>query len=228
MSRPRLASGAVAAFGFAYLAAFSAMRTQYDRFVLPAITLLAIAGASWICAQLDRRLRPRTAAGVVIGAALLVVWSAAAGSREEAAWDPGADYRATMSAWIAENVPPSATLVIESDTLPLLQTVYDPGDQGRRFQASLRAAFEKLHPHLVRRIIKVQFIAAVYNYDPTLLDSADVFFLTSSQNREFIGANRAVLAEPAAFYDALDARATVVHQTAGLHEKLLLYVTGTR
>jgi len=224
ITRPRQPSGAVAALGLAYLAAFSVMRTQYDRFVLPAIALLAIAGASWIVAQLARRLGRRAASAVAIAAALLVVGFVATRPVREHA-EGGPDYRAAMFAWIAEHVPPTATLVLESDTLPLLQTVYDPGDQDGRFQASLRAAFQKRYPDLIRNVVKVQLIAAVYNYDPKRLESGNVFFLASSQNREFIGANRTVLAQPAAFYEVLDARAAVVHQTGGLHEALLLYAT---
>src|SRR4029077_3200785 len=51
-SKPREPTGALAVFGLLQFAAFSAMRSQYDRFVLPAITLLGISGASWICIQL--------------------------------------------------------------------------------------------------------------------------------------------------------------------------------
>jgi hypothetical protein len=223
----RQPSAALAAFGLAQLAAFSLMRSQYDRFVLPAIALLAIAGASWLHAQFAQRIGPKTAAAFAIVVAALTLWSAVERFRLEApeTANPGADYRAEMFAWIAENVPPSATLVLESDTLPLLQTVCDPGDRGGRFRASLRRAFEKRHPNLVRTIIKVQLIAAVYNYDPKLLQADDVFFLASSQNRELIAANRALLPEPAAFYDALDTRATVIHETGGFHERLLLYAT---
>jgi hypothetical protein len=227
--RPWRASGALAAFGLLYFTAFSAMRTQYDRFVLPAVALLCIAGASWVVTQLATRVGPRTATALVMAAAPLILWSAAARFRREMPLvvNPGADYRAEMVGWIAENVPPSASLVFESDTLPLLQTVYDPGDSADRpFQASLRKAFERRHPHLPERIIKAQFIAAVYNYDPELLEHGRVFFLASSQNREFIAANRAALAAPAAFYDALDAHAAVVHETGGFHERLILYASG--
>jgi hypothetical protein len=114
---------------------------------------------------------------------------------------------------------------MESDTLPLLQVIYDRGDRPSRFQAGLQEAFEKAHPGFVKNIIKCQFIAAVYNYDPKLLEPDGVFFLASSQNREFIDYNRAVLPEPAAFYEVLDRRATVVHEGEGMHERLRLYVT---
>ena len=202
------------------------MQTQYDRFVLPGITLLCIAGAAWTCRLVVEALPRWASAGVITIACLLVLWSVRTRSIAEEPRDPGPDYRAEMLAWIEANVPSSATLVIESDTLSLVQTVYDPGDEGGRFQRTLRGAFEKLHPHLVKRIVKAQFIAAVYNYDPKLLEGPNVFFLASSQNRPFIALNRAVLPEPTAFYEALDARATVVHET-GFHEKLLLYSTSS-
>jgi len=224
--RPREPVGALAVYGAVQFVAFSLMRSQYDRFVLPAITLLCIAGASWICAML-RRVRAWLPAAAAAVAVPLVLWSAALAFQQPL---PGnetqrPDYRAGMFAWIAANVPASATLLIESDTMPLLQTVYDPGDRASPFQDALRDAFEKLHPGFVRRVIKCQYIAAVYNYDPTLLASDDVFFLASSQNRDFIDRNAAVLAEPAAFYRALDARARVIHEEEGLHETLRLYAT---
>jgi hypothetical protein len=130
-----------------------------------------------------------------------------------------------MLGWIAQNVPASATLVVESDTMPLLQTVYDPGADGRPFRVALQRAFEARYPTLVKRVVKAQFIAAVYNYSPAQLDEAGVYFLASSQNRAFIELNRTVLVEPAAFYDALDQRATLVHEAGGAHEGLQLYVT---
>jgi len=218
--------GALAVYGILQFAAFSLMRSQYDRFVLPAIALLCIVGSAWLCSQLAR-VRPWLATTVVLLAAPLVLWSAAVGFGQEL---PGSensrpDYRREMFAWIEANVPASATLVIESDTMPLLQAIYDRSDRPSRFQAGLQAAFEKAHPSFVKNIIKCQFIAAVYNYDPKLLEPDGVFFLASSQNREFIDYNRAVLPEPAAFYDVLDRRATVVHEGEGMHERLLLYVT---
>jgi hypothetical protein len=199
------------------------MQTQYDRFVLPAITVLAIAGTSWICAQVATRVGAVTATLVAVVASGLVLWSATARLAAEPPMESEPNYRAEMFDWIAANVPPSAKLVIESDTMPLLQTVYDPVDRGLGFQAVLKEAFERAHPMLVRDIVKSQFIAAVYNYDLNLLDAGEVFFLASSQNRELIAVNRDLLPEPARFYEALDARATVVHQTGGFREKLLLY-----
>jgi hypothetical protein len=223
-TRPREPIGAIAVYGLVQLAAFSLMRSQYDRFVLPAITLLSIAGASWLCVQLAR-IRPWVPRAFVVVAIPLVLWGDAVAFRAPL---PGSetdlpDYRRDMFDWIAAEVPPSATLLIESDTMPLLQIAYDRGDRQSPFQDELRRAFEKLHPRFVRKITKCQFIAAVYNYDPKLIESPDAFFLASSENREFIAHNRAVLTEPAAFYDALDGRATVVHVSGGYHEKLVLY-----
>lgn len=223
---PRKPAGAFAIYGLLQLAAFSLSRSQYDRFVLPAIALLSAVGAAWLSAQLAR-IRPWVSTVVVLVAAPLVLWSAAAGFDRALPgsenWRP--DYRGEMFAWIEANVPPTATLVIESDTMPLLQTIYDRGDRDSRFQDALQQAFEKAHPRFVKKIIKCQFIAAVYNYDTKLLEPDGVLFLASSQNREFIDDNRAVLPEPAAFYEALDRRATVLHEGEGLHERLLLYVT---
>jgi hypothetical protein len=223
-TRPREPIGAIAVYGLVQFAAFSLMRSQYDRFVLPAITLLTIAGVSWICVQLAR-LRPWVPSAFAVVTIPLVLWGAAVAFREPL---PGSetdrpDYRRDMFDWIAAKVPPSATLLIESDTMPLLQIAYDRGDRKSPFQDELRRAFEKLHPRFVRKITKCQFIATVYNYDPKLIEARDAFFLASSENREFIDHNRAVLPEPAAFYEALDARATIVHESGGYHERLVLY-----
>ena len=221
-------AGALALSSILQFAAFSLMQTQYDRFVLPAIVFLSIVGAAWFCAQLAR-IRPWAEPIVVLLAAPLVLWSAAVGFERDL---PGSenrrpDYRLEMFEWIEANVPASATLVIESDSMPLLQTIYESGDRDSPFQDALREAFEKAHPHFVKNIIKTQYIAVVYNYDPKLLEPDGVFFLASSQNRDFIHYNRAILPDPAAFYEALDRRATVVHEGGGLHETLLLYVTGS-
>jgi hypothetical protein len=223
---PSKPTGALAVYGILQFTAFSLMRSQYDRFVLPAIALLCIVGCAWLCMQLAR-IRTWLPATVALLAAPLVLWSAAVGFGRDL---PGSensrpDYRREMFAWIEANVPASATLVIESDTMPLLQAIYDRGDGPSPFQVGLQAAFEKAHPSFVKNIVKCQFIAAVYNYDPKLLEPDGVFFLASSQNRDFITYNRAVLPEPAVFYDALDRRATVVHEGEGMHERLLLYVT---
>ena len=90
-----------AIYGLLQLAAFSFARSQYDRFVLPALALLSIVGAAWVCAQLAR-IRPWVSTGVVVVLAPLVLWSAAIaferplpGSEN---WRP--DYRDEMFGWI--------------------------------------------------------------------------------------------------------------------------------
>lgn len=221
--RPRRPVGALALFALAHIGGFSLMQTQYDRFVLPAITLLCIAGVAWLCTYMRTHTGALSASLWAVVAAVGVCWMTTERVAAERPLDVEPNYRAEMFAWIAANVPASARLIVESDTMPLLQTVYDPVDRGLRFQLALRAAFEKRHPALPRDVVKAQYIAAVYNYDPQLLDADGVYFLASSQNREFIAANRDLLPEPLRFYAALDARATVVHQTAGFREQLLLY-----
>jgi hypothetical protein len=236
IAAPRSAFGAIGWLGVLYLAVFSAMRSQYDRFALPPIALLAASGAALVPHLFGRIGGARVAAASTAAAALMLLWSAAAQRRElqdapppEPSAAVNFDYRAEMLGWIEENVPRNATFLFESDTLPLLQMAYDPGDDPGPFSALLRAAFERVHPRLPGRILKTQFIAAVYNYDPKLLDDAPVYFLASSQNRRYIAENRAALPEPAAFYDALDARgATIVHQSSGYHELLQLYAVGAR
>jgi len=226
---PRKTIVAIGLFGLLYFALFSVMRTQYDRFALPAMALLCIAGAVWLGAQITKRIGARAASGFALVVAAWIASSAGArlmrDLREPAA--PADDYRYEMFPWIADHVPANATLVFESDTLQLLQTVYDPGDDEDRFHVELRRAFERVHPRLPKRIVKAQFIAAVCNYDPKQLDDGPLFFLASSQNRAYITANRDSLPEPATFYAALDARARVVHETGGVHEQLILCYRGT-
>ncbi len=228
--RPRTPLGALALLAVVDLLAFSLMQSQYDRFALPGIALLCVAGAAWVSAQIAC-VAPPAAAGAIAVVLSLIVAAVATGAVRSAAppVSPASDdYRADMFEWISANVPPTATLIFESDTLPLVQEAYDAGDRGGRFQPALRQAFEQLHPHRPARIIKTQLIAAIYNYDPSLLDGEEVFFLGSSQNRAYVADNRARLADPAAFYDALDARANVVHETAGDRERLVLYAVGPR
>jgi hypothetical protein len=221
-------AGALALYAIVQLAAFSLMRTQYDRFVLPPIVFLCTVGAAWFYLQLGR-IRPWAKRSVMLLATGLVAWAAAMGLERDlpGGENRGRDYRQEMFAWIAANVPASATLVIESDVMPLLQTIYDRDDRESPFRDRLRAAFENAHPHFVRNVIKSQFIGAVYNYDPKLLEPDGVFFLASSQNRDFIHHNRELLIEPAAFYAALDRRATVVHEQPAAFETLRLYCTGS-
>jgi hypothetical protein len=221
---PRRPLGAMAAFGLLYLAAFSLMQTQYDRFVLPPIALLCATGASVLPALLRAR-APRLNAAVVLLAAPLIVWPAL---RRPPALPPdfGPDNRAEMFAWIARHVPPDAAILIESDTMPLLQMIHDPGDPaGRRFQTALRAAFERRHPTFPRGIVKAQYIGAVYNYDPAHLRNPRAYFLASSRNRELIERERDRLPGPAAFYQALDRAALPVHEADGYRERLVLYAT---
>ncbi|MEO8605433.1 MAG: hypothetical protein ABI629_22885, partial [bacterium] len=139
---------------------------------------------------------------------------------------PDPDYRAEMMTWILDRLPETAVLMFESDTLPLLQTMYDPGSAGRPFPVALRSAFARTHPHLPRDLIKTQFIAAIYNYDPELLDDGQVFFLSSSQSRHYFADHPTTMTAPTAFYAALDARGVVVHQSEGNHEQLTLYEIG--
>lgn len=218
-------AGALAAFAVLYLAVFSFMHTQYDRFGLPPIALLAAAGSAAWCQTVTWLAGKRFAAPIAVATALPVLWMSAAPLRTVSPVSAARedDYRASMFAWILQHVPRRATLLFESDTLPLLQTVYDPGREGP-FSRSLRAAFDRTYPRLPARILKTQFIGTVYNYDPTLLDG-EVFFLASSRNRQYIAANRTTLSAPAAFYEKLDASARVVHETAGPQERLLLYAT---
>lgn len=222
--RPRSPCGALALFALAHIVGFSLMQTQYDRFVLPAITLLCSAGAVWLCTYMRTHVGSAGASLWALVAAVGVFWVTAERVALERPLDVEPNYRAEMFDWIAAHVPPSAKLVIESDTMPLLQTVYDPVDRGLRFQAALRQAFERRHPRLVHNVVKAQYIATVYNYDPALLDTGgEVYFLASSLNREFIAANSDLLAQPLRFYEALDARASLLHQTGGFREQLLLY-----
>ncbi len=226
--QPRRPQAPVAAFALLYLAGFSAMRTQYDRFALPGIALLCIAGTAAICALLTALVGRRVATGLAAAAVVAVIWSAAPTPSAMLPSElPDTDYRAEMFEWVTANLSPTATLLFESDTLPLLQEAYDPGVPDAPFATSLRQAFTRRHPRLPKTILKTQYIGAVYNYDPKLLQGDQVFFLASSRNRPYIEDNRTVLAEPAAFYEALDAAgASVVHETGGVHEQLILYAVG--
>ncbi len=226
--QPRRPHAPVAAFALLYLAGFSAMRTQYDRFALPGIALLCIAGAAWACALLAALVGRRAATALAAAAVVAVIWSASPTPSAMLPSElPDNDYRAEMFEWITANLSPTATLLFESDTLPLLQEAYDPGVPNAPFATSLRQAFTRRHPRLPQTILKTQYIAAVYNYDPKLLQGDQVYFLASSRNRQYIADNRTVLAEPAAFYEALDAAgARVVHETGGVHERLILYAVG--
>jgi len=226
--RLRTAGGALGGFALAYLAAFSAMRSQYDRFALPALALLCVVGAAWLCA-LATRLDKRAGAAVAAAASAATLWLARPTIPPPAPAVPlETDYRADMFEWITTHLSPTATLLFESDTLPRLQTAYDPAAPDSPFSRAMREAFERLNPRLPHRILKAQFIAAIYNYDPALLDQDDVYFLGSSQTRHALADTPERMTVPAAFYAALDPRATVVHQSSGYHELLTLYAVRPR
>ena len=217
--------GALSIFALLYLVGFSLMRSQYDRFALPPLALLCVTGAAVFCGYPDRRKSPLFTASVCLALAPLILWSAAVGFRRETVWNEsdGVDYRAEMLDWIDGNVPRQALLLIESDTLPLLQTAHDEGAADRGFERELRQAIHARHPGLPERVHKAQFVTAIYNYDPQLLDGGEVYFLASSQNREWILSNREVLEQPARFYDVVDRRGRLLHQNGGAHERLRLY-----
>src|SRR4029077_20421556 len=74
-TRPREPTGALALYGLVQFTAFSLMRSQYDRFVLPSIALLCIAGTSWICAGLAHVSAGVARAFSVVAIALVLWWA---------------------------------------------------------------------------------------------------------------------------------------------------------
>jgi hypothetical protein len=225
---PSKPTGALAVYGILQFTAFSLMRSQYER-----------VRSTGDCAPVYRRLRlallaarPRSGPGCRRPSRCSRHrWSVVGGRRLRT--------RASRQREFASRLSPGDVRLDRSerarfrdarDRVGHHAAASDdlrPRRRPQPFQAGLQAAFEKAHPSFVKNIVKCQFIAAVYNYDPKLLEPDGVFFLASSQNRDFIAYNRAVLPEPAAFYEALDRRATVAHEGEGMHERLLLYVTGS-
>lgn len=217
---------ALAAMGIVQFVAFSFMRSQYDRFGLPPIALLGVVGIAYSF-SLSLRVVGHAATGLVslALAATLGRYGQIQGRAFQPFENAAGDYRATMVRWIEGNVSSQARLVFESDTLPVVQIAYEPSAAVGSFAAELRRAFEVRHPRFPRDVLKAQFIAAIYNYSPELLVPGGVYFLASTQNRRPIVESRALFPEPAAFYDALAARADVVFEARGFHEDLVLYRT---
>lgn len=216
---------ACAVFGLAYLVLFSFLKTQYDRFMLPGLALLVVAGAAEALRRLDAALEGRSrlaraAPAAVLCAAMLVTAVARSRTQDPRRRVGESDYRAEMLGWMLSHLPSHATLVLESDTLPLLQTTLSPGGA---FSAGLREAFRRKYPQVPERVIKVQYIGGVVGYEPSLLEEEGGYFLVSTLNQSFLLAHRQEYPWATAFFLGLDRRGSVVHRTRGTQEALLLY-----
>ncbi|MFA5138861.1 MAG: hypothetical protein WC728_06460 [Elusimicrobiota bacterium] len=198
----------LAQYGVATLVLFALSRTQYDRFVIPGLVVLCCVGVA-VMARGMERLTPRQRAAA-IGLASILLTACAWNVRTHRPRE-GPDVRGEMASFVYDEMTPADTLILESDTLPLLQTAFDPG--GGRFEALLAKAVRKAHPSLPGRIIKAQYIGGVYNYDPKLLEGG-AYFLGSSLNR----------ASMPEFYQAVDSKCRAVLTKVSSDEELTLFV----
>jgi hypothetical protein len=207
----------VAVFACFYAVLFSLFQSQYERFILPAAALLVVAGASY-GVDLAARRPLAVRAGAAAGALLIALSAAGAGPIE----DGGPDPRAEMLSRLLRDLPDDATVIYESDAVPLLQTAMEPGFEGSRFRSELHDAFVRFVPAGNRRWLKAQFIGGVANYEPDLLDSPQAYFLGSSKNSAFLRSHRSRFPEPNRFLDALEGRCRPLEAVSGGGEELVL------
>ena len=227
--RSRSALGTISGFSIGYFVVFSLLRSQYDRFILPALALAVICGTVYALRAVDSWILPgrrHLACTAVLAMTVLAMTPWFVRNRihhphqRHVAASGEVDHRRQMFDWLMENLPAHSTLIYESDTLPLLQIAYDPPEAEGRLQRELRSSFARHHPVTDRTFIKAQFIGGVVNYEPELLLGPRTYFLESSRNRRYIDENAETLTEPKAFYDTMTPCSAVVHEVEGRDETL--------
>jgi hypothetical protein len=205
-------------FPWLVVAAFTAVRTQEDRYILIAMP--------WLCAAIGvflgdavsrRRSRPRgrwiaprrtaMAAAALILVSLMAVelWQRTSplvliGKAEE-------NPRWVMQRWLLRHTPRGGTVWVESDRLPLLQATF--ADPGGRLQELLQKAFRQSYPEFDARVLKGELVERVASFDPRLITDKHVdLAVACDRNVQYIQGAGSAFAAQRAFYAALAERGT--------------------
>jgi hypothetical protein len=192
-------------FPWLVVGAFTAVRTQEDRYILIAMPWLCAAIGIFLCDAVSRRRHTAIAAAglILVGLMTFDLWRQASPlvlvstADEHPRW--------TMQRWLIRHTPPGRTVWLESDALPLLQATF--ADPGGRLQQRLQEAFRQAYPQFDARILKGGFVERVANFDPRLVTEKHVdLALACDRSIQYVQGAGAELAAPRAFYAALAER----------------------
>jgi hypothetical protein len=195
-------------FPWLVVGAFTAARTQEDRYILIAMP--------WLCAAIGvlvgdalstvpRRTSIAAASLILVALMTFELWARASplvliGNVEE-------NQRWVMQRWLIQHAPPGATVWIESDVLPLLQITF--AEPGGRLQQLVQAAFRQAYPDFDVRVLKGELVERVANFDPRLITEKHVdLAVTCDRNVQYVQGARSEFASQRAFYAALAERGT--------------------
>lgn len=207
----------VGLFPWLVLGAFTAFRTQEDRYVLIAIPWLCAAIGvlvSDVFATIARRTRI-----VAMGVGLLLVTPMAGelwartkplvlvGHVEE-------NQRSVLQRWLIRHAPPGGTIWVESDLLPLLQITF--AEPGGHLQQLVQAAFRQAYPDFDAHVLKGELVERIANFDPALVTEKHVdLAVTCDRNVRYVQQAGPAFASPRAFYAALAEHGTWRFETMG-------------
>jgi hypothetical protein len=204
-------------FPWLVLGAFTAFRTQEDRYVLIAIPWLC-AGIGVLVGDVLSTVARRTAIGA---AALSVILVAPVFAELWARTRPlvlvgtvGENQRSVMQRWVIQHAPPGGTIWIESDLLPLLQITF--AEPGGPLQQLVQAAFRQAYPSFDARVLKGELVERVANFDPKLITEKRVdLAVTCDRNVRYVQGGGTAFAAQRAFYAALAEHGTRRFEAAG-------------
>ena len=204
----------------AYAALFSwAVRTKFDRFILPALALflLVAAGLPTLLARRSRRgILPALAAALLL-ACLVALWPRAIPvPRHDMLTRPDA----ALFDWLGAHAAPRSTVLVEAGLVPLLDAMDGPGPLAGALQRSLA----RVRPGLDLRFLGASFVGGVVNYDPALLTDGRVdYAVVSNRNLQRVGHQCTAYPEVCAFYRQLQGQGRLVFATPEGIEPLSVY-----
>lgn len=218
----------VLALPLAYFALFSyAVRTKFDRFILPALALLLLFPAG-LPALLARRLAARRIARAVLpGLACGLLVACLAGLWPRAIPVPGHEMLARPDAalfdWLGARVPPRSTVLVEAGLVPLLDAMDGPGPLAAELQRSL----VRIRPDLDHRFLGASFVGGTVNYGAGILSDGRVdYAVVSSRNLRRVAEQCDAYPEVCAFYRQLQAHGRLVFTTPEGVEPVAVYQVG--
>lgn len=198
-------------FPWLVIGAFTAVKTQEDRYILIAMPWLCAAVGVIIGDAASRRRdfpwRRSIAAASLILVALMSVelWQ---GTRPLVLVGPAEEHpRWVMQRWLLRHTPPGATVWVESDVFPLLQATF--ADPGGGLQQRLHEAFRQAYPDFDARIVKGELVARIANFDSRLVTEKQIdLAVACDRTVRYVQGAGAELAAPRAFHAALAERGT--------------------
>ncbi len=204
-------------FPWLVLGAFTAFRTQEDRYVLIAIPWLCAAIGVLVgdaLATVPRRTSIAAAGLSVILVATMTVQLWARTSPLVLVGNVGENQRTVLQRWLIGHAPPGGTVWIEADLLPLLQITF--AEPGGRLQQLVQAAFRQAYPDFDARVLKGELVERVANFDPRLVTEKRIdLAVTCDRNVQYVQRPGPELATQRAFYAAIVEHGTLAFEAGG-------------